>query len=383
MIAALVAGGVYYFFFMGGGEQQQAQQQAGPPVTVAKPAVKDITEWSDFTGQFQAKEAVDVRARVSGYLESIHFVDGQIVKKGDLLFVIEPRPYELALDSAKAALEEAKAQLRLAEAQLKRTSQLRQKDFAAQATLDERQATVDTARATVESSEAALQQAKLNLDYTHVIAPMSGRVSRHEVSVGNLVIGGTGGNATLLTDIVSLDPIHFVFNVSEADGAEYKRLIESGEVKAERNGGLAVEGQLIDEKTWDREGVIDFVDNQYDTSTGTITMRAQFPNPDMHITPGQFGRVRVPASARKPTLLVPDAAVVTDQSSKLLFTVDKDNNVVPKVVDLGPIVGDNLRVIRDGIGKDDTVIVDGLMRVRPQGSVTPEDSEIDASSVTE
>jgi RND family efflux transporter MFP subunit len=205
-------------------------------------------------------------------------------------------------------------------------------------------------------------------------------VGRHEVSIGNLIIGGTGGTATLLTTIVSLDPIWLSFNVSEGDGMTYKRLVQKGEIKSARENSVEVEGQLMDEKTWTLNGTINFVDNQYDRSSGTIRVRATFPNPNLFITPGQFGRVRVPMSQLRPTMLVPDAAVVTDQSVKLLFTVTPDGTVVPKPVELGPVTDDNLRVVRSGVAAVDEVIIDGLLRARPGQKVTPQQGKIAATS---
>src|SRR5215210_2369116 len=270
-VAAAALGYRYWGFWQQWGSGQASQQAlAAPPppsVTVAKPLVKELVEWREFTGQFEALDAVEVRARVSGYLESINFVDGDIIKRGDLLFVIEPKPFELALASAKATLAQASAQLDLATAQLERTTQLKQKDYATQETYDERVAQVHTATATRDAARAALDQAQLNLDYTRVLAPIDGRASRHEISVGNLVIGGTTGTSTLLTTIVSLNPIHFFFNVSEADGMTYKRLVEKGEVPSARDRKVVVEGQLMDQTDWPLKGTIDFVDNQYDRST--------------------------------------------------------------------------------------------------------------------
>ncbi|MFD0988297.1 efflux RND transporter periplasmic adaptor subunit [Methyloligella solikamskensis] len=384
LVAILIAGGVAYRYW---GFWQSSEQAGGQPpapeVTVASPLVRDIKQWREFTGQFEAQDSVEVRPRVSGYLESRDFTDGEFVKKGELLFVIEPRPFELALEKAKATLAQSKAELKLAESQLNRTSQLREKDFAAQATLDERQAQVDTAKAAVETAEASVQQAELDLDYTHVVAPMAGRVSQREVSVGNLIMGGTGGQSTLLTNIVSLDPIYFVFDISESDALEYQQQVDNGEVASARNGKVEVEGQLMDEKSWDLDGYIDFIDNQFNSSTGTIRWRAVFPNKDLSITPGQFGRVRIPISKLEPTMLVPAAAVTSDQASKQLYTVDKDNKVVPKTVELGPIVGDNLQVVRSGIEPDERVIINGLMRARPGATITPKDGEIDGSSLPE
>ena len=237
---------------------------------------------------------------------------------------------------------------------------------------------MNIATASRDASIAALDQAQLNLDYTRVTAPIAGRMGRHELSVGNLVIGGTGGSTTLLTTIVSLDPIQFFFNVSEGDGMTYKRLVHGARSSRARGNTVEVQGQLMDEKDWTLKGNIDFVDNQYDHSSGTIRVRAAFPNPDLFITPGQFGRVRVPMSQLQPTLLVPDAAVVTDQSIKMLFTVAPDGTVVPKPVELGPVIDGNLRIIRTGITADDSIVINGLLRARPGQKVTPEQGTIGA-----
>src|SRR5215470_4861817 len=364
-----------------GAQQTTAAAPPPPTVTVAKPIIRELVESKDFTGQFEAVDSVDVRARVSGYLESIDFIDGQIVKKGDLLFVIETKPFELALESAKANLAEANANLDLAKAQLARTAELRTKSYATEETYDERVAQVNTATATRDAAIAQLDQAQLNLCYTRVTAPIAGRVGRHELSVGNLVIGGTTGTPTLLTTIVSLDPIHIFFNVSEGDGMTYKRLVQKGEIPSARSNKVEVQAQLMDETDWPMKGVIDFVDNQYDRTTGTIRVRAAFPNPEYFITPGQFGRVKVPMSQLHPVMLVPDAAVVTDQSTKLLFTVAPDGIVVPRPVELGPVVDGNLRIIRSGITKDDEVIVTGLLRARPGQKVTPEQGTVEGAAV--
>jgi RND family efflux transporter MFP subunit len=384
LLLAVVAAAalLYHYWGVWRGGQTAATAPPPPAVTVAKPLVKDMQEWADFTGQFEARESVEVRPRVSGYLESVNFTDGQLVKKGDLLFVIEPRPFELALETAKAQQAQAEAQLDLAKAQLARTAQLRKNDYATQETYDERLAQVNIATASRDAAIAAVDQAQLNLDYTRVTAPVAGRMGRHEVSVGNLIIGGTNAaTTTLLTTIVSLDPIWLSFNVSEGDGMTYKRLVQKGEIKSARENSVEVEGQLMDEKDWTLKGTIDFVDNQYDRSSGTIRVRASFPNPNLFITPGQFGRVRVPMSQLRPTMLVPDAAVVTDQSVKLLFTVAPDGTVVPKPVELGPVTDENLRVVRSGINADDEVIIDGLLRARPGQKVTPQPGTIGTAAL--
>jgi len=380
-LAVLALAGLAYWYLYVPQTAQQAAAPGGappaPPVTVSAPLVETLQEWSDFTGQFEAKNSVEIRARVSGYLESVNFDDGQLVKKGDLLFVIEPRPFEIALDSAKADLAQAEAQLELAKVQLERTAELRKKDFASEQAFDERAAEVKNATAALNRARADVDQAQLNLDYTRVLAPVSGRVGRHEASVGNLIVGGTGApETTLLTTLVSLDPIWLTFNVSEGNAMTYKRLIQKGELESARTAAIAVQGQLIDETDWPLKGTIDFVDNQYNRTTGTIRVRASFPNKDLFITPGQFGRVRVPMSQKRPTMLVPDAAVVTDQSTKLLFTVAEDGTVVPKPVELGAVTDGGLRIVRSGITQDDKVIIKGLLRARPGQKVTPKPGEI-------
>ncbi len=377
LLLLIAAGALLYRYW---GFWQGAPVAAAPPpppaVTVAKPLVEELREWSDFTGQFEARESVEIRARVSGYLESINFTDGQLVQKGDLLFVIEPRPYEIELDNAKTRVAQAEAQVQLSEVQLARTAQLLKNKYATQETYDERVAELNINKASLDAAKAAVNQAQLNLDYTRVLAPVAGRMGRHEVSIGNLVMGGTSGNTTLLTTIVSLDPIWLTFNVSEGDGMTYKRLVQRGELKSPRDNAIEVQGQLMDEKEWTLKGKIDFVDNQYARTSGTIRVRAAFNNPDLFITPGQFGRVRVPMSQLQPTLLVPDAAVVTDQSVKLLFTVAPDGTVVPKPVELGAVTDDNLRIIREGVTADDQIIISGLLRARPGQKVTPEQGTV-------
>jgi RND family efflux transporter MFP subunit len=383
LVGLLAAGGYYGFQYWEARQAAQMAQQGqgqppAPAVTVSRPLQREMAETSVYSGQFEARESVQIRARVSGYLETVDFSDGQLVKKGDLLFVIEPRPYEIALESAKAQVSETDAALDLAKVQLTRTEQLREKDHASVAQYDERVAQLSQAQAAVDSANAALNQAQLNLDYTHVHAPVSGRVGRHEVSIGNLVLGGTG-DTTLLTTIVSLEPIWFTFYVSEGDGMAYKRSVQSGRVSSPREGPIPVEGQLTDETEWTLKGEIDFVDNQYSRSTGTIRVRATFSNPDLFITPGQFGRIRVPISEKQMVMLVPEAAIVTDQAVKMLFTVNDEDEIVPKPVELGQTVDGGLRMIRSGIEPSDRVVINGLMRARPGQKVTPQPGEVETT----
>jgi RND family efflux transporter MFP subunit len=351
--------------------------QAPPAVTVSTPLQKEIVEWDEFTGQFAAVDYVEVRARVSGYLTEIHFTDGEMVKQGDLLFVIDPRPYEATLAAAQAQLGQANAQLDLAQRQLERSTDLKNKGFEPVANNDQRISELKVAAAAVESAKAAIRSAQLNVEFTRITAAVSGRISNHLVSIGNLVSGGEGGSSTtLLTTIVSLDPIYFNFDMSELDYLAYQRATQKGLMKSTRDNSVPVALHLNDEKGWPHEGKLDFVDNRVDRLSGTIRVRAAFPNPDHFLTPGQFGRIRIPGSEPYQAILVPDAAVVTDQSRKIVMTVRDDGTVEPKVVRVGPSY-DNLRIIREGLGPNDRIIIDGLMRARPGAKVTPQPGKIE------
>ena len=353
-----------------------AQNAAPPPVTVSAPLQRNIVEWDEFTGQFAAVDYVELRARVSGYLTEIHFTDGDIVKQGDLLFVIDPRPFEIARDSAQAQIAQGQARLDLANAQLQRTTELRRSDFAPQSTLDERRAEMRGATAALDLARAAVRSAELDLEFTHITAPVAGRVGRHQVSIGNLINGGASGTTTLLTTIVSLDPIHFFFDMSEGDYLSYQRAVAGGKLGSTRESSLLAEVRLTDETEWKRQGILDFVDNSVDRGAGTIRGRAVFANPEFFITPGQFGRLRLPGSERYEAILIPDSAIVTDQSRKIVMTVKDDGTVEPRVVRPGPIV-DGLRVIRDGLGPKDRIIINGLVRARPGAKVTPQPGQIE------
>ncbi len=377
VLALLVAAGAVRFGPAYLHEQTATAQAAPPPppaVTVSPPLQRDLASWTTFTGQFSAVDYVELRAQVSGYLTEIHFTDGQIVHKGDLLFVIDPRPYDIALQQAAAQVQTAAASLELANKEVARTTVLRRNDFASGEVLDQRVQQQAAAQAALEQAKAAVRSAQLNLEFTRITAPLTGRISTHRASVGNLILGGQSvGPATLLTTIVSLDPIYLDFDMSEGDYLTYQRFLQS------QHGGNAVdrtvEASLADEQTWMRRGELTFMDNQMDRGSGTIHARATFANPELFIAPGQFGRLRLPTSPAKPTRLLPDAAVSTDQSRKLVMTVAADGTVVPKPVDPGPLSG-GLRVINSGLAPDDKVIINGLMRARPGGKVTPEPGTI-------
>jgi RND family efflux transporter MFP subunit len=380
LILVLVAAGIAWWLLRAGADDDGQQAMAAPPppqVTVAAPIVKEIVEWNEYTGQFQAVEEVEIRSRVSGYLDQIHFRDGQIVAAGDLLFSIDPRPFGIAVSSAKAQLTQAKARLDLANAQLARAEQLRKKDTVSAAVYDERYQEMRAAAASVEVAESALRDAELNLEYASIVAPIEGRIGARAVSIGNLVNGGSGPETTVLTTIVSLNPIRFVFDISEAELLAYQRAVAEGRMTATPERPIEVQAKLMDDDGWLLNGRIDFIDNQVNRGSGTIRVRAAFPNPDLKLTPGQFGRIRVPASNRYEAIIVPEAALLNDQARKIIMTVAEDGTVVPKVVRPGPNRGPELRIIRSGLEPTDKIIVSGLMRVRPGMKVAAQEGAID------
>ena len=357
-----------------------ADAPAAPPaVTVSQPIQRELVERDEFTGQFAAKEYVEIRARVSGYLTEIHFEDGQIVKEGDLLFVIDPRPYEATLAAARAQLAQANAQVDLATQQLSRSAELRKKDFEPASNYDQRVSDLKVAAAATESAKAAIRSAELNVGFTRITAPLTGRISNHQVSVGNLVSGSDSAATPALTTVVSLDPIYFYFDMSEGDYLTYQRATAAGKLDEARDSS-PVYVRLTDEMEWPRRGLLNFIDNQVDRGAGTIRARATFPNSDFFVTPGQFGRIRIPASERYNAILIPDGAVVTDQSRKVVMTVKDDGTVEPKVVRPGPMTDDGLRIIRSGLAPTDRVIINGLVRARPGGKVTPQPGKIETAA---
>ena len=357
-----------------GSDDEQAQAPPPPPVTVASPLIQRLTEWDEFTGRFEATETVEVRARVSGYLQAVNFEDGAMVKEGDVLFVIDPRPYQTAVDQAKADVASAEARSDRAIAELERGETLVASNTISPAAYDERLQERRSAEAAVQQANAALQAVQLNLEFTEVRAPISGRVSNRKVDVGNLVTGDP--NATLLTTIVALDPIYFVFDMSEQDFLAYQRAVERGALPSTRDQDTVVQARLPDETGWPYEGTMNFVDNRIEPGSGTIRARAVFPNLDHFVTPGQFGRIRIPGSNPYDAVLLPDSAILTDQSNRIVMTVAEDGTVVPVVIRPGPIEN-GLRIVREGLTGDEKVIINGLVRAQPGGKVTPEAGAIE------
>ncbi|MCC7251789.1 efflux RND transporter periplasmic adaptor subunit [Hyphomicrobium sp.] len=351
-----------------------------PKVSVAKPVQKLVSDYDEYVGRFVAFDFVEVRSRVSGYLDKIHFTDGQLVKQGDDLFTIDRRPFMASLDQTKAALEQAKANLAFAEADLKRGSHLVPGTSITQQTLDQRTQAKRVAEASVMAQEAAVTQADLDLQFTELKAPISGRIGDRRVSIGNLVTGGTAGSTTLLATVASVDPIRFEFTMDEASYLRYLK-VATAQASSSANRGMSipVRLKLIDEDTFKHEGKIDFVDNVIDRSSGTIRARAEFKNPDGKLTPGMFGRIQITTSPPATALLVPDSAIATEQVRKFVYALSPDDVANPKYVTLGPIV-DGLRVITAGLDANDTVVVNGLMRVRPGVKVAPEQATATSES---
>ena len=356
-----------------------AMAQGGPPtpkVIVSTPIAKRVPRWDEFTGRFEPIEQVEVRPRVSGFIDQIHFKDGEMVQKDDVLFTIDPRPYQIAADSAKADVMKAKAQVVFAFADYERGEQLVASRTVPVKELEQRKANLDTATATEESADAALRNADLNLQWTEVRAPLGGRISDRKVDVGNLVAGGQGTSTTLLTTIVRLDPIYFVFEASEADYLRYSRQAVTGGPTAARDAATPVQINLADETDWPHHGVMNFVDNRLSSRSGTIRGRAILDNKDLFLTPGTFGRVRV-FGGDIDALLIPDQAISSDQANKIVMTVGPDNKIVPKPVILGPLA-EGLRVITSGLAATDQVVISGIANpfVRPGAQVDPVPGDI-------
>jgi membrane fusion protein, multidrug efflux system len=357
--------------------RNEAAASSGPPplpkVIVSRPLVRTVDARRLFLGQFSAVDRVELRAQVGGTLTGIYFKDGDVVHRGDLLFTIDPTPYQIRLAEAKAQLENATARLDLANRERRRAATLLQAHAVSREELDTRTAEQNAARAAVDDAHAEIRDAEYDLDHCRITAPFSGRIGTHLVSVGNLIAGSRSATSptTLLATLVSLDPIHLDFDMSESDYLAFSReRVRSRQGPADR-----VEIELSDESRFTRQGSLDFVDNALDRSSGTLHARATVPNPDLLLTPGEFARVRLLLGAPVPSLLVPDSAVVPDQSEYLVLTVSPDGTVVPKHVEIGDLHG-GLRVIRSGLTPNDRVIVDGLPYATPGSKVEVQKSAV-------
>lgn len=350
-----------------GTQPTQAAQKPPVRVVAARPVVRNITEWDAYTGRFTAVEDVQVRARVSGYLTKIHFTDGQLVQVGDLLFTIDRRPFELAVASAQADLKVAESTAVLARQDLARAEALRKTDAVSEQVLEQRTAAVRQDEARLAASQVALARANLDLEFTNIRSPVTGRIDAHTVSVGNLINGGDS-NATLLTSIVSLDPIRVTFDVDQQAYLRYIRSAGEGTRPNLRDAPNAVRIALSDDEAFSHTGRLDFVSNQIDRDSATVRLRAIIDNKDLSLLPGLFAKVQLAERGARDAILIPDQAIAVDQAERIVFVVTNGKAEL-RTVTLGPTM-DGLRVVRSGIGAEDLVVTSGLQGLRAGTEVT-------------
>jgi membrane fusion protein, multidrug efflux system len=361
--AATLAAGGGYFYLQSPAEAAAPAASAAPPampVTVASAIERRITEWDEFSGRLEAIERVEVRSRVSGYIEAVNFAPGSLVAKGDTLFVIDPKPFAAEVARAEATMAAAQARLALTNSELARARRLLEDHAISQREFEERQNAQRDAQASIQAAQASLDIARLNLGYTRISAPISGRVSRAEVTVGNLVAAGAGGAA--LTSIVSTSPIYATFEADEQTFLKYAA--QAAPARGRSKAAMPIHLGLANEDGHPREGRIEFVDNALDPQSGTIRVRAVFDNRDGRLTPGLFARLKVGGGGERAAVLIDDRAVGTDQSKKFVFVVDAAQQVGYREVKLGPLV-DGLRVVREGLAPGESIVVNGVQRVRP------------------
>lgn len=348
-------------------------------VKTALPLFEEIVEWDEYTGRFEASSRAEVRARVSGFLEKVNFTDGQYVEKGQVLFVIDQRPYKIQLAQARANYAQAMANLRTAQDNFDRVAPLKESGAVSAEEYERREQAVAHGKASIQLAQAQVDQAQLNLEFTEVKAPISGLVSRDRVNQGNLVDGGSA-NSTLLTTIVATSPIHFYFTGSESDYLKYVRLAKAGKRLDARSGALPVEIKLSDEEEFLHQASLDFVDNEIDRGSGTIESRAVLPNKDHLLEPGMFGKARLVGSAKHQAIMVPDEIIGTNQSLRFVYVLGADNQVESKNVTLGPLHSNGLRIIREGLNPDDRLITSNLQKIGPGMVVVPQKSSITVPS---
>ncbi len=355
--------------------QENVALPNAPLVNVAYPVVRRIVDWDEYTGRFEAVERVEIRARVSGYLERALFDDGQIVSVGTPLFVIDQRPFVIAVDAAQADLDAANAQAELAVKEAERARSLRETRAISQEEFDERLARVSETNARVRGAAADLAQAKLNFEFTTVLSPINGRVGTDLVTRGNLINGGDIGGGTLLTTVVSEDPIYFTFEISESAYLKYARLFSQGDRPSSRDDPNPVQVRLLDEIEYLHKGTMDFVDNELDATSGTLRGRAIISNSDSLLQPGQFGRLRLLGSGEYDAVMVPDSVIQSEQARKFVFVLSPDNHIGRKFLTLGAI-NDGLRVVKEGLSPDDLVVLNGFHRIRAGMPATKQVTEI-------
>jgi RND family efflux transporter MFP subunit len=393
VIAVVAVVGIFAYRSYTAAQQRPpaAQQAAAPPVTVARPLVREIVEQDEFTGRFDAVEAVELRARVGGHLESVNFRDGAMVREGDLLFVIDKRPFQVAVNQAQAAIAAQQTRLEFARLDYERSDRLARTGVTDQRTNDERRANFLQAQADLNALRAALDQARLNLEFAEVKAPIAGRISRRLVTEGNLIVA----DQTLLTTIVTLDPIYLYFDIDERSYLAYMRIAQADAAQGDparavqagtaQAGGtpaqraqLAVRIALTGQQEFTINGRIDFIDNRLDPSTGTMRMRAIVDNTNMALTPGLFGRVRIPGSDPYRGVLIPDEAIGADQDRRFVYVVAADGTVSQRAIRPGPRQ-DGYRVVRQGLTGEETIVIAGIQRIRPGATVRPQMTELPAT----
>jgi multidrug efflux system membrane fusion protein len=343
-----------------------AQTAPQPPtVSVVQPIAREVVEWDEYIGRLESPETVEVRARVSGYLGKVHFKEGKEVKNGDLLFTIDPRPYQAEFDRAQAEFERAQSQAELAKSEAERAKRLITTKAISEEDFDTKTRTYASVLAAARSAKAALDSAKLNLEFTEVRSPIDGRISRAWVTEGNLVSGGvSGAGATLLTTVVSLDPLYLYGDADERAILKYLKLRREGTRVSARDALIPAEMSLGDETGFPHKGVMDFVDNRIDPNTGTMRARGVFSNADHSLSPGFFGRIRIPGSGKYQALLIPDRALGSDQSLKFVYVINAEKKAEFRPVTIGPML-DGLRIVKSGLKGGEQIIVEGLLRVRP------------------
>ncbi|MEO8314940.1 MAG: efflux RND transporter periplasmic adaptor subunit [Pseudomonadota bacterium] len=350
-----------------------APQQGPPPATEVSVAVvteREITEWDEYTGRLEAVNTVEIRPQVAGVLQTVAFTEGKEVAKGELLFQIDPRPFQAELDRAQAGLEQGRTAAELAAADLTRAERLLGSRAVSREEYDQRVAASRSALAAVRAAEAAVEAARLNFGYTRIVSPIAGRIGRAEVTAGNLVAGGPGAAGTRLAVVVSLQPMYAYFEAAEQDYLKYMDLARSGARPLSRDAKNPVHMAVGNETEFKHEGYMDFVDNRVQPSTGTLLGRAVFPNPDRHLTPGMFVRVRLLGRPAYKGLLINDRAISTDQDRRYVLVVAEGDKLEYRAVTTGPIV-DGLRVVRDGLKANERIVVNGLQRVRPGMVIKP------------
>ncbi|SFW24181.1 RND family efflux transporter, MFP subunit [Sinomicrobium oceani] len=348
-------------------------------VETALPVFDKITEWDEYTGRFEASNRVEVRARVSGFLEKVNFTDGQIVEKGQVLFIIDQRPFQIELNQATANYNQAMATLKTTEDNYNRVESLRETGAVSTEEYDRRKQALAHARASLELAQAKVDHARLNLEFTEVKAPISGLVSRDKINEGNLIDGGSA-NSTLLTTIVATSPIHFYFTGSESDHLKYARLAKNGKRGETRTEDFPVYIRLADEDGFVHEATLDFVDNEIDSRSGTIESRAVLQNEDHLLEPGMFGKARIAGSDEHEALMIPDEIIGTNQSLRYVYVLNTANEVAIKNVTLGPLHANGLRIVREGLAPEDRLIMNNLQKIRPGIVVNPQKTTITMKS---